>query len=1269
MDRLSTLRMTAAALLAATLCAAGPDRGFAADPEAAGAVVTMRHFNAPWPAVLGKLAKETGSHLVMNDVPPGRFSRFDRGRYTRGEAVRMFNEQLQADGYRILEQGPNLVVISDRSVRQNYRRPIAPEAGGAPRPAPSYARADRPEPAARTREFGSALPPRDAAARPVGRTARDVAEGYRDEAIRHADLENPATPVLQLTGGEVAAAEEIAADAAEPKTVNVRVGRGKAKAVARTLMLAVGDQARLVDRGPGGFPAFAAHRPDPRRFAEPGAAGAKPELTGDPVFSVGVDEAQDELVVTAPGARADRVAEVLRAIDQGPPTNKAMRVVAGGPQTLAVSRKLTPVLAKLARYRKQNGQAAPAQPPAGNGQNAQPGRQNPAGRNDGAGGGQPETPANPGDLQRIIENIRSDVQVEEFGDSGVLIIRGNRDDVAAVAQVIDQLERLSAGLQPQIQLLLLRHVDSVPLAALLTEVYGELARLRNQGEEAPSRVTVLPVGKPNAVVVIASEADLEAVATLAEQLDQPVPAGTQLEVFQLENAIATQVAGAIEAFYEDRQGLFPQVRVFADIRTNSLVVNAAPNGLAEVRKLVRDLDRGESGLVSRIEVVALEFATAELLADTINEALRAVLNPAQAQQGGGGGNAAGGNDAQALQAARSVIVEYVTATGEVGRSGLLADVSVAPDVTGNRLILTAPERTMPLLVALVAALDAPGGARADVKVFTLQNADAEAAVETLRELFETDAGADAPAGVTLDGTADSGSNLVPLRFSFDARTQTVLAIGGEDALAIVEAVLLRLDDENRNRQQFFTVKLVNTPAEQVAASLGALIDARRTLLGEVPGLLSPVELIERDVVVIPEVFSNRLLIFASSGSKDDILELIREIDEAPPQVAIQALLVQVTLDNTDEVGVELGFQDSTLFGRSLAAGDAAPLAFNNANPLPQGVFNPATLATQGLSNFGLGRANADLGFGGFVFSASSQNISVLLRALAAKRQVHVLSRPQVTVLDQQTADIQVGQTVPVVDGVVINNNSTTPTVTRVPSGLILRVTPRISPDGTVFMQVGAQNNNFDLAGVPIFVDPTTGATINSPIENVAATNTFVSVPNGQTVVIGGIITKSEAVNERKVPYVGDIPYLGQLFRTDSTVTTRTELLIFLTPRIIYNDSDFELVKQVESDRMHYLEHEAEALHGPLFGVPPSPGTGGYFPETFGPAEFPPGAFAPGAFPPGAFGPPTDGLGTPVPAPAPGEFCPPGAPAPPAGSATLAPAPDVRFSPPPPAGVR
>ncbi|WP_315854598.1 secretin N-terminal domain-containing protein, partial [Alienimonas chondri] len=1237
MDRLPPFRSCRNASAAtALLLLVGVAVGRADDPvwpasEAAENGVTMRHFNAPWPTVLRKLAEESGSNLVMKDIPPGRFSRFDRGAYTRAEAVKMLNQRLEPDGFRILEVGENLIVISDRSVRQDYRRPTAPGVEGTPLHDPSTGVTPLPEPSPRRRNFASVLPQRDEEVRPAGRTARDAAAGYAAERLRTADhaesAGDGAKPALELTAGEVAAA-----DAAPPVTVNVRVARGNAKAVARTLMVAIGDRAKLVDRGPGGFPAFAAYRT---------SVVKDPSPAGTPVFSIGVDETQDELVVTAPGERAEKVAQALRAIDQGPAAGRGMEVVAGGPNAVALSRELKPVLTTLARFRRQEG-AAPAAPAA-----AQP-----------PGNESSETisrmTGNPAEVQRIIENLRSDVQVEEFGDTGILIIRGNKADVDAVVKVISQLEQLSAGLQPQIQLLLLKHVDSVPLATLLTEVYGELARLRNRGDEAPSRVTILPVGKPNAVIVIASDADLDAVAELATQLDQPVPPGTQLEVFRLENAIVTQVAEAIEAFYEEREGLFPEIRVFADLRTNSLVVNAQPSGLAEVRKLVRDLDRGESGLVSRMEVVALEFATAEALADTINEAIRAVINPAQAQQGGGGGNA-GGADAQALQAARSVIVEYVTATGEVGRSGLLADVSVAPDITGNRLILTAPEKTMPLLVALVAALDAPSGARADVKVFTLQNADAETAVEILNELFDsTAAGTDAPAGVTLEGTTDAGSALVPLRFSADNRTQTVLAIGGTDALAIVEAVLLRLDDENRNRQRLFSIKLLNTPAETVAQSLSDLIVGRRTLLTQVPGFVAQGELIERDTVIIPEASSNRLLIFASDRSREEVIRLIKEIDEAPPQVAIQVLLVEVDLTNTDEFGVELGFQDSVLFDRGItAAEDLLTVAqtitspngvqttteqvvsqsttpgfnFNNTSvPLGNNVAaNPASTGVQGLNNFGFGRANAELGFGGFVLSASSANVSVLLRALAAKRSVHVLSRPQVTVLDQQLARIQVGQEVPVVTGVSVTDNSTIPITERDSSGLILQVTPRISPDGTVFMQVGAERSNFDFAGVPIFTDVATGNVVTSPIKNVTITDTFVSVPNGQTVVIGGIITSSEAVEERKVPYVGDIPFLGQLFRTDSTVKTRSELLIFLTPRIIYTDADFELHKQVESDRMHYLEHEAEAMHGPLFGVPPEPGHGGYTPGLFGPTiGLPPGAAFEGGqlVPPGSLGPPS-----------------------------------------------
>jgi type II secretory pathway component GspD/PulD (secretin) len=245
------------------------------------------------------------------------------------------------------------------------------------------------------------------------------------------------------------------------------------------------------------------------------------------------------------------------------------------------------------------------------------------------------------------------------------------------------------------------------------------------------------------------------------------------------------------------------------------------------------------------------------------------------------------------------------------------------------------------------------------------------------------------------------------------------------------------------------------------------------------------------------------------------------------------------------------------------------------------------VATQGLSNFSLNRLNSNLGFGGFVFSAQSDAVSVLLRALAARRTVHVLSRPQIRATHNNLSTINVGQNVPLVDGVTITSvGQTNPNVVRQRTGIILEVTPRVTPDGTIAMEVYAEKSALAPGdGIPIFVNATDGSVVSSPIINEAVADTIVTVPNGQTVVIGGMITKSDSTLERKVPWLGDLPMLGKLFRYDGTEIARTELLIFLTPRIVLTDLDAELIKQVETERMHFIESEAEEIHGPLYSVP------------------------------------------------------------------------------------
>ncbi|MBL8813557.1 MAG: hypothetical protein JNM43_25550 [Planctomycetaceae bacterium] len=349
--------------------------------------------------------------------------------------------------------------------------------------------------------------------------------------------------------------------------------------------------------------------------------------------------------------------------------------------------------------------------------------------------------------------------------------------------------------------------------------------------------------------------------------------------------------------------------------------------------------------------------------------------------------------------------------------------------------------------------------------------------------------------------------------------------------------------------------------------------------------------------VVAEKTTNSLLVRGTTEEMSTIQQLIMDLDRAPREVLVQALLVEVELGNTNELGVELGFQDSVLFDRSVVdklvtisqtttapngtqttnqqiiSQTAAPgFNFNN-QPLGNNIAaNPSKVGSQGLSNFGVGRVNGDLGFGGLVLSAGSESVNVLLRALDAQFNIDVLSRPQVRAIENKEAFIQIGQQVPVVDGVAVTPvGSANPVIRQDQAGIILKVTPRISPDGRVQLDVNAEKSAFNLTpgtGVPIFTDATNGNVIEAPIKDVTTADTTVSVQSGQTIVLGGMITNDQMVVTRKVPWLGDIPILGRLFRYDLDRHKRKELLVFLTPIMLEDDAHAEFLKTQEVGKIH-----------------------------------------------------------------------------------------------------
>jgi len=249
-----------------------------------------------------------------------------------------------------------------------------------------------------------------------------------------------------------------------------------------------------------------------------------------------------------------------------------------------------------------------------------------------------------------------------------------------------------------------------------------------------------------------------------------------------------------------------------------------------------------------------------------------------------------------------------------------------------------------------------------------------------------------------------------------------------------------------------------------------------------------------------------------------------------------------------------------------------------------------------------------------VLSASSNSVSMLLRALQESRRLEVLSRPQIMALNNQEGSTFVGQLVPFITrstpnpltGQLVNE------VEQLEVGLSLLVRPRISPDGLVVMEINATNNRLRplSEGIPIAVSPT-GIPILQPIQDAIHARTVVSAMSGQTVVLSGLITKEENALHRRVPILADIPLLGDLFRYDSVSTRRRELLIIMTPHVVKNRFESEMLKQVESARMNWCLSDVVALHGPAGLRSQSDKAGAAEAETVFPDQLAPDAFMPG----------------------------------------------------------
>ena len=926
-------------------------------------------------------------------------------------------------------------------------------------------------------------------------------------------------------------------------------------------------------------------------------------------------------------------AKVVQALDRPANANSATRLtplVRAQPAKVLQAVSLLQSLAaqgqgnprgRAAQLVFQQNQPQPGQPPAGNQpQPGQPAAQpQPAQPQPGQPAADPKDPKDPNAAAEDENGLIGAVQIEFLEGLDAVIIRGNKRDVERVQRIINDIERVSVENQPTIEVHYLRHVGSQALADLATQIYDQLLAPR-QGQ-----VSIRALVKPNALLLLRQTEGVNLVKQLAEQLDKPIRPETQYQIFRLQHVSALDAEQTLTNFFQDRLGVAAQgqgttqtlrpglgtrVNVISIYHNNSLLIQASPRDMEEVKKLLTEIDTEDSRSVNQLQIFRLKNALATDIAPVLQDALNWQLIgqgvPLGATSGGQFSNVQGFGQQQAERARlRSAALAFLTVDAKGGKllkSGVLSNVRVTADANSNALLVTAPAKSMELIGALVKELDRLPEVRTQIKVFTIVNGDANSLATMLQQLLgqSTQQGNQLQNGVgqgnispfLSPGIQPAGeeSSLAPVRFGVEPRTNSIVVSGSESDLGVVEALLLRLDEESVRKRKTTVYWVANLPATEVEEAVTAWLDGRSNIFSSEQDIapIGPREQLEREVLVVAEDISNSLIISATPRYFDEVTRVVEALDRRPPMIKVDFIIAEVSLGDRNELGAEFGLQDSLLFNRGLGAVGAATntvgFNFNNValgnNASAQSLATRDALPGQALSSFGVGRVSSELGYGGLVLSAGNESVSMLIRALQDQQRMQILSRPHIMTLDRQAALVHVGQTVPRVQGTTVTNNVVQQNVADVDVGLLVGVTPQVTPDDQIILQLDAEKSTLGRVqdGIPVGIDQN-GNPINSPIINVTEASTTISARSGQTVVFSGLITSSRASISRRVPFLADVPLLGRLFEFNSDSDTRTELLIIMTPHIVRTQEDLDWIRQTETERMSWCMSDVMALQG------------------------------------------------------------------------------------------
>ena len=455
------------------------------------------------------------------------------------------------------------------------------------------------------------------------------------------------------------------------------------------------------------------------------------------------------------------------------------------------------------------------------------------------------------------------------------------------------------------------------------------------------------------------------------------------------------------------------------------------------------------------------------------------------------------------------------------------------------LVITDLLSNIERILGIISALDVEG-IQEQISVIPLQYGSAPELVKSLSLIFQQK--------VKIRRGMDSAS----IQIVADERTNAVITLASENDTFRIRELIRLLDREvPRSEARVRVYNLQNAEAETLAKVLMNLPskESKPQEAGKAPVL-------SRDIQVVPDKATNTLVITADRDDYRVLEEIIGQLDIPRPMVYIEALIMEVTVDRGFKVGVEWmgGDYISSESGRTKIYGGG----FSGNGRYP----NLTDLSTKGLpEGFSLGILGESLKIGNVLFPS----IGAIVQAYEKDQDVHILSTPQILTLDNEEAEISVGQNVPYqTRSETSSANLDYSTYEYKDVGVTLRITPQISQERFVRLKIFQEVTKLVQEVAQQSDRPTT-------LKRTAKTT--VTVQDGHSVVIGGLIGDDITNTDYAVPCLGNIPFLGWLFKYQSSSRERRNLYIFITPRIVENPGEARTIYDEKKEEIRKTQEQ------------------------------------------------------------------------------------------------